>query len=185
MDMLLVHCGHQALDLTTDLTRSVGDTLQSKGLKPAIELSYGTVVTRFAFENETHCYLQAQPQSDHSAEPTGRSAPPAELSAVITLDDLRYPQVVPGMDRQLQHRLAMTMSHKLHVNGLVKYLFTNQKVIVSFVAFQGTRSHKIHLMNLIALLGLRAWILGAGDPWGELQRRTGQPRTIHNPFNRA
>jgi hypothetical protein len=72
----------------------------------------------------------------------------------------------------LQDRITRTMRHKLHVHGLVKHLFTDQKVLACFVAFEVTRSHKINLMHLIALLGLRAWILGAGYPWSALQGGT-------------
>jgi hypothetical protein len=100
-----------------------------------MELFNGTVIAWLAFRDEEHCYLETQAKADAPTERTGRYTPATEFSTIIELHQVLYAQMLPSVHQEFSHGVTTAAGNELDVNGLVKGIFTNQKVRARAITF--------------------------------------------------
>lgn len=135
-------------------------------MKPAVEVFHRAIILRFPLRDKDGLDADSQTQPNHPTEPVGRGTEATEFAAIITLEVFWKSLALPRLDQELYDRIHLVIFDEFHIDGLVKDVFVNQKIVASRTVLQIPRSHHIHLMDLIRVLSLRTGVFVPGDTGG-------------------
>ena len=110
---------------------------------------------RLALGDEDWLNAQTQAQTDDTAEKASGVAKATELTAIIELRHLRQAQVLPSVRQEAQDTVHAATVNEFHIDGLVKDILADQKVVTGRISLQIARPDYVDLVQMVGVSRLR------------------------------
>src|SRR5262249_36303560 len=159
MDMLRVDRLLQPRQFPAQVARPAEPPLEQRLLEPAIEVLDAAIELRLPGRDEHGADAEAQAEPDDARQGAGRLPPAGPLPAVVDLDLLRQPQVLPALAEEPQDFVHVAGGYQTQADGAIEGVLADPDVVAVAAPLEVDRPRQIDLVQFVGGPGLRSGIL--------------------------